>query len=339
MSVHNIVFPGAFPPETTQALGLPWEAFAMHGLEFYGRMAFLKAGLFYADHITTVSPSYAEEIKTEAYGGGLHGLLQSRAHELTGILNGIDTELWDPGTDSHLAAHYSRSNLEAKAGNKRALRSRLGLADQSHRPLLGMVSRLTAQKGADLIPEALAALDGRAFQLAILGSGDRAIEATLRDLAAKQPATIIFISSYDEGLAHQIEAGADVFLMPSRFEPCGLNQMYSMRYGTPPLVRRTGGLADTVVDVSEETLGDGTATGFVFESPKAQALGACIRRAVDLYQDEAAWRALQENGMRKDFSWTRSARRYKDVYKAVLARFGYHGALHPPTQPRASLRS
>ncbi len=318
MSVHNISFPGSFTPDWVTRLGLPTHGFAMEGFEFYGYLSFLKAGLYYADRIATVSPSYAQEIKTEAFSGGFHGLLQSRAGHVSGILNGIDTEQWNPAIDPYLHTHYDVSRLQEKAKNTQRLRETLGLADRPAVPLFGMVTRLTQQKGADLITQAIETLSPGSYQLAVLGSGDSEIEGALTALAQANPHDISFTAAYDEALAHQIEAGADAFLMPSRFEPCGLNQMYSMRYGTPPLVRRTGGLADTVIDTNAQSLADGSATGFVFDEPVATALSDCMSRAIALFADTNSWDALRRNGMQRDFSWASSARRYEALYTALL---------------------
>jgi len=302
------------------ALCLPWQGYSMHGYEYYGRISFLKAGLYYADHITTVSPRYAREIQSETYGCGLHGLLSDRAAQLSGILNGIDTAAWDPRADRHLRRRYSARSLHGKALNKTALQARFGIAAAPHTPLLGMVTRLTHQKGVDLVPEALALLGERPWQLVVLGSGDPVIEQRLRDFSAEWPDRVGFVRDFDEALAHRIEGGADLFLMPSRFEPCGLNQMYSMRYGTPPVVRRTGGLADTVLDAGSQTLDAGTATGFAFDPPTAEALARALTRALDCFADPKAWRGVQRAGMRRDFSWRPSALRYREIYTELLDR-------------------
>jgi starch synthase len=283
----------------------------MDGLEFHGRLSFLKAGIAYADAVTTVSPSYAREIQGEELGCGMDGLLRRRRDALSGILNGIDTAQWDPASDPRIAARYDAHNLEAKAANKTALQARAGLRQDEDLPLLGMVGRFTSQKGADLIAEAGDELAAMPAQLVLLGKGERALEAALRELAARHPGRVAVQVGFDEDLAHAIEAGADVFLMPSRFEPCGLNQMYSQRYGTPPVARATGGLIDTIVD--------GT-TGFLFEGAEPAALTAAVRRALAAYRDPARWARVQRAGMARDFSWGAAARRYADLYARLATR-------------------
>lgn len=319
VTIHNIAFQGNFPYETLHKLGLPGEAWAFDGVEYHGHLSFLKAGLQFATRLSTVSPTYAAEIRDEAYGYGLAPLLRYRAGELRGILNGIDPALWNPATDPALEAPYSAGRLAAKRQNKAALQRQLGLAVRDDRPLFGVVSRLTEQKGLDLVLALGERLTAMPAQLALLGSGDAAMEAGFRALAAAHPESVAVTLGFDEALAHRIEASADIFLMPSRFEPCGLNQMYSLAYGTPPVVRATGGLADTVVDANPETLADGSANGFVFTTPTEEALWQTITRAAGLWADRAAWRRLQQNGMRRDFSWKPAAREYIALYKEALA--------------------
>lgn len=316
VTIHNLAFQGIFPPEYVTALGLPPKSFAMHGLEYYGKMSFLKAGLFYADHLTTVSPTYAEEIQSHPLGFGLEGLLASRKASLTGILNGIDADHWNPATDQAIAASYSADDLARKKLNKAALQKHFGLAP-SDRPLLGVVSRMTAQKGLDLVADAAPALIRSGAQLVVLGGGDSMLEKSLTSLADVHPRDVAVQLGFDEPLSHLIEAGADIFLMPSRFEPCGLNQMYSMRYGTPPVVRATGGLADTVVDTTPQTLKKGTATGFVFSDDTAAQFEQAVLRALKLYATPQ-WQQIQRNGMARDFSWTRSAEAYAALYHRLL---------------------
>jgi starch synthase len=320
MTIHNLAFQGLFPAATLTALGLPVQSFSIEGVEFHGKLSFLKSGIVYADQISTVSPTYAREIQTEEQGCGLGGLLLHRRGQVTGILNGIDSEAWNPATDSFIAQRYDRGHLEGKALNKIALQNRLGLDANPGIPLLGVVGRLTHQKGLDLLAQIAARVVGHPAQIALLGAGERDLEAAFRRLAKEFPGRIGCAIVYDERLAHLIEAGADLFVMPSRFEPCGLNQMYSMRYGTPPVVRATGGLADTVVDCNECTLADGSATGFTFVEPVADALLAAIERALLTWTDRAAWRRLQENGMARDFGWRASARRYRELFDALAAR-------------------
>ena len=317
VTVHNLAFQGNFEPDDMTRLDLPPDSYSPDGLEFHGRLSFLKAGLFYADAITTVSPTYAREIQTAEHGAGLHGLLSQRRGALHGILNGIDTSEWDPATDRNLPSHYGRETLENKRQVKSALRARLGLtATSDAAPLLGVVARLTHQKGADLLIAAAPEL-ARIAPLAVLGAGQREHEEALRSLAAQYPGRIAVTIGFDNALAHLIEAGSDMFLMPSRFEPCGLNQMYSLRYGTPPVAHATGGLIDTIVDCTPQTLAAGTATGFLFDEPSAAALTGAVRRAVAAYRAPETWLRLQRNGMTQDFSWAAPARQYAALYQAV----------------------
>ena len=313
MTVHNLAFQGLFDARLMPRLELPLAAFSVEGLEFYGKLSFLKGGLVYADAITTVSATYAREIQTPELGCGLDGVLRSRASVLRGIVNGIDCAAWDPAADAALAERYSSGNLERKAANKRALQRRVGLAEEDA-PLLGVVCRFTQQKGVDLIAAVGGAIAAVPAQLCLLGKGERDLEAALETLAGRHPGSIAVRIGFDEALAHLIEAGADAFLMPSRFEPCGLSQMYSQRYGTPPIARATGGLADTIVDGE---------TGFLFERADAGDLLAAVRRAVDAYGDPRRWREMQRRGMARDFSWAIPARRYGDLY-AQCARSPRH---------------
>ncbi len=310
-TIHNLAYQGVFPRGVLSDLALPAAAYSIDGLEFHGQLSFLKAGIRYADAITTVSPTYAREIQTAAFGGGLDGLLRARSADLTGILNGIDYSIWDPARDPHLASPYSVDHLDGKKANKAALQRAVGLPELADMPLLGVVGRLVEQKGIDLVIDAAESIVRSPAQLVVLGDGPRHFVSALGALAQRHPAEIVARSGFDESLAHQVEAGADIFLMPSRFEPCGLNQLYSMRYGTPPIVRRTGGLADSVTDQE---------TGFVFDAPTADALLATVRRAIDAFRNPDVWRALQRNGMARDFRWDASARRYLEVYGAALGR-------------------
>jgi starch synthase len=315
MTVHNLAYQGLFPRSACAELALPEEAFAPEGVEFHGRLSFLKAGLHYATQLTTVSATYAQEIQQPELGCGLDGLLRRRAGELRGIPNGIDTAIWDPARDPHLASRYDAARLEAKAPNKAALQRELGLRADPAAPLLGMVGRLVEQKGADLVIAAAPELLRAGAQLAVLGRGERRFEQSLLDLAARHPGALAARIEYSEPLAHRIEAGADLFLMPSRFEPCGLNQLYSMRYGTPPVVRRTGGLADSVTDAADAALREGSATGFVFDEPSPGALLAAAGRALAAWRDPARWVPLQRAGMARDSGWARPARDYLEVYR------------------------
>lgn len=318
MTIHNLAFQGIFHAAALKLLNLPPSCFTTDGIEYYGNLSFLKAGIVYASRITTVSPTYAEEIQTEALGFGMHDLLARRRDALTGVLNGIDTETWNPATDPHIARNYSASSLQEKAANKLALQQRLRLRLERDTFLLGVVSRFTYQKGLDLLLPVAAELMRLPVQLALLGSGEQERINGLAQLARAYPGRISLTTGYNEPLAHQIEAGADAFLMPSRYEPCGLNQMYSQRYGTPPIVRATGGLADTVTDCNPATLHEGRATGFAFQRFAQEELFSAIKRAHSLFQDQAKWHALQLNGMAKDFSWEKSARQYREVYEQIL---------------------
>ena len=321
VTVHNLAFQGNFEPAVLPHLQLPPESYAPEGLEFHGHVSFLKAGLHYADGITTVSPSYAQEIQHEAAGAGMHGILRRRSRDLTGILNGIDTAEWDPATDRYLPAHYTADTLVRKADVKRALASRLQLKTAAPDvPLLGFVGRLTHQKGADLLAASVPDLLAMDVRMAVLGTGAREVEEALRGLADRYPGMVSVTIGFDESLAHLIEGGADLFIMPSRFEPCGLNQMYSQRYGTPPVAHATGGLVDTIVDCSEETLKNRTATGFLFREASARALTAAVARALAVYRVPDRWRSLQRSGMTRDFSWTRPARQYAALYRQLAAR-------------------
>jgi len=320
ITIHNLAFQGNFRPRKVELLGLPPESFNVNGIELYGNMSFLKAGLYYAYHITTVSPNYAREIQTEELGFGLQGLLRTRSNDVTGILNGIDTDEWNPETDKHLPAHFSAVRMTGKAQNKQALQARMGLEVNADIPLLAVVSRLTHQKGLDLLLEIAPRLLELPVQLAILGSGEAFMQQAARDLSQEYPGQIAAMIGFDEALSHQMEAGADLFIMPSRFEPCGLNQFYSQRYGTPPVVHNAGGLADSVIDCTPDTLKDGTASGFVFSGMTTDNLFATIQRAIDVYRDERKWKALRKNCMNKDFTWQTSARAYRQVYLKVLGR-------------------
>lgn len=318
-TIHNLAYQGLFDWPSFQALDLPYTWWSLHQLEFHGQLSFIKGGLAFADQLTTVSPTYAEEIRTPAYGCGLQGLLQYRAADLGGILNGADYGLWDPASDNLLEHHYSRRSLKGKAANKQALQQHFGLPVAPKTPLFTYVGRLVEQKGIDLMLEIIPELMQRPMQLAMLGSGQAALETALRSAQKQNPDRIGVQIGYDEALAHRIEAGGDAFLMPSRFEPCGLNQIYSLRYGTLPIVRRTGGLADTVVDVSYATLDSASATGFQFNSATPEALLATIDRALNLYAQRTAWTRVIKTAMAQDFSWTRSAKLYIQLYRKTLA--------------------
>jgi starch synthase len=318
MSVHNMAFQGRFPASLLATLGLPEESFAIEGVEYYGDISYLKAGLHYADRITTVSPTYATEIRTPADGMGLDGVLRARAGVLSGILNGIDTDIWNPETDPHIAAPFSAASIDARAANKTALQTVLGLDPDAAAPLFGVVSRQSWQKGLDILLEVLPTLLAQGGQLALLGTGDAAIEAGFRAAAAANPRRIGCVIGYDEALAHRIQAGADALLVPSRFEPCGLTQLCALRYGNVPVVARVGGLADTVIDASPMALAAGAATGVQFAPVTADMLRAALQRTVALYRQPALWRQLQLNGMATDVSWRDPARRYAALFRALL---------------------
>lgn len=314
VTIHNLAFQGNFPPEELPKLGLPWDCYQPEGLEFYGNLSFLKAALYYADHITTVSPTYAKEIQTDTQGLGLHGLLAHRSKLLTGILNGIDETEWDPSADHYLVESYSLNDISGKSANKLALQKRLGLNVDIDIPLFGMVSRFAHQKGLDTVLEAAESLINMPAQLVLLGSGDNVLQTKAIMLAHLHPGKIAAYVGFDEGLSHLIEAGSDIFLMPSRFEPCGLNQMYSQRYGTPPVVSSTGGLIDTVVDCDIRSLKNHTASGFVIKNLDTAGLLQTIKRVLHLYHDKPSWLKLQRNCMKKDLGWGPSAAAYLQIY-------------------------
>ena len=319
-TIHNLAYQGVFDSHLYTDLQLPGDLWSMEGLEFYGNISFIKGGIAFADVVTTVSPTYASEICTSQLGYGLEGLLSYRQERLFGVLNGIDTDIWNPATDPYLTQVYDVDDLAGKSANKRYLQKRFGFTQTNDALLFAHIGRLVEQKGADMIVDALPRLRQEPHvQLVILGSGDPGLEAAVSEAARQNPDQVGAKIGYDEPLSHLIEAGADSFLMPSRFEPCGLNQMYSLRYGTIPLVRRTGGLADTVVDATNDALLDGTATGFVFEHADADSLWLAMERAIQFHkQPPAAWKKVQTAGMRRDFSWQTSAEKYFDLYGFAL---------------------
>ncbi len=301
-------------------MDLPAALWGIDGVEFYGLASYIKGGLACADMLSTVSPSYAQEICTPEYGYRLDGLLQARSERLVGILNGADYREWNPASDHHLPARYSASDLRGKAAVKAALQQEMGLPVTAEAPLIGLIGRLVEQKGVDLVLGALPTILSQGAQLALLGSGAKHFEQALSDLAEQYPDRFRLHLGYNEPLAHRIEAGADMFLMPSRYEPCGLNQMYSLRYGTIPIVRRTGGLGDTVVDLN---LGDDVATGFVFDDATPAGLLGAIQRALTLYRDQPQrWQQLMVNGMSQDYSWERSAKEYLALYEQAQRHAG-----------------
>ena len=323
LTIHNLAYQGRFWHWDMLLTGLDWKYFHWKRLEFYGYLNLLKGGIVYADALTTVSPQYAAEIQTPAHGCGLEGVLQQRANHLVGILNGVDYQHWNPATDPHLARTYGPEDwLAGKAACKRDLQSRLGLANDPHAPVVGIIGRLVEQKGIQLSLEVIrrwAATEN--VQWAILGTGDPDVEQQLRQLAIAHPRRVAVRTEFSDPLAHQIEAGADLFLMPSRFEPCGLNQLYSLKYGTVPLVHAVGGLADTVTNATEESLASGTANGFSFYDYHSSALEATLRRALELYRGQPAlWQQVVTRGMRQDWSWHRSAEQYAELYEQTAAR-------------------
>ncbi|MGE0747356.1 MAG: glycogen synthase GlgA [Rhodospirillales bacterium] len=339
-TIHNMAFQGVFPAAVFPALGVPDAAFTPDGLEYYGQVSFLKAGLRWSDRLTTVSPTYAREILTPEFGFGMEGLLRARAADLTGILNGIDDVVWDPSTDIVLPANYDHRDLAGKIACKKSVQAEFGLAQEAGTPLVAFISRLTDQKMADILPQAIPALAERGAQIAVLGAGDPAIEAQLRTVAAQYPRVVAVRIGYSEPLAHRLYAGADILLAPARFEPCGLAQLYAMRYGTLPVVRPVGGLADTVTDATEATLAAGTATGFVFDAPTADGLVGAAARALELYQLPIAWRRVQLRAMAEDFGWSRSAEAYLALYRSLTSpgQDG-EGAETPDATPSAADRA
>lgn len=318
-SIHNMAYQGNFDANQLDQLALPAEHFNINGFEFYDQISFMKAGLFYADRLSTVSPTYAKEIQTEAYGFGLQGLLAQRQTHLTGILNGIDTQDWNPATDTALIKPYSAKNITGKKAVKKHLQQTFGLNIDANAPLLGVVSRFAYQKGLDLLPPIIPELVAEGCQIAILGSGEKALETSFSQLQKRYPGMVGVNVGYNEPLSHNIMAGADMFIMPSRFEPCGLNQLYGLAYGTPPIVSATGGLADSIQQSSPVSIKNNTATGFVLKSVTQSALLDTIREAVTLWKDKKTWRKVQKNGMNTDVSWASSAAAYLDLYKKVTS--------------------
>lgn len=330
MTVHNLAFQGQFPHELLPALGLPPEAFSIEGVEYYGAIGFLKAGLALADRITTVSPTYAGEIRTPEGGMGLDGLLRERAAVLSGILNGLDTAAWDPATDPLIAANFDVRTLPRRSANKTALQARFGLHPDPGALLFGVVSRLTWQKGMDLLHEALPALDRARAQLVVLGAGDRPLEAAFTAAAVQRPGRMATMIGYDEPLAHLVQAGADALLVPSRFEPCGLTQLAALRYGSLPVAARVGGLADTVVDANDMALASSAGTGFVFSPVSRETLEIVVDRVAALWRQQVIWRRVQVRAMFTDVSWTRPARRYAALYRELAGHMHAHSAAHAP---------
>ena len=317
MTVHNIAFQGQFPAAYFGILDLPPQAFAIDGVEYYGNVSFLKGGLTCASAITTVSPTYANEICTADYGMGLQGLLQSRRNVLSGIVNGIDDDVWNPATDKSLAANYSLKDLSNRVANKRAIEKRFNL-EAGDGIIHGVVSRLTWQKGLDIFASLLDWLVGTGARLALVGTGEPAIEEAVMAAAARHPSRIGVVTAYDEALSHLVQGGCDTMLVPSRFEPCGLTQLYGLRYGCVPVVARTGGLADTIIDANDAALGAGVATGIQFSPVDGFSLQSALARTNALFENEPAWKNMQLRGMGTDVSWDRSAAAYATLYKGLV---------------------
>jgi starch synthase len=321
ITIHNMAFQGYYPAEVFPQLGLPPEAWTVDGVESYGGVGFLKAGMQLADAITTVSPTYAGEIRSVEFGMGLEGLILARSNRVHGILNGIDTDEWNPASDPHLAANYTASKLAGRTKNKRALEKEFGL-DRSDGPLFIVVSRLTWQKGMDVLAEVLDHLVGIGGRLALLGSGDAELEQRFLAAAARHPGRIGVRIGYDEALSHRLQGGGDAILIPSRFEPCGLTQLYGLAFGCVPVVSRTGGLADTVIDANPAALAAGVATGIQINAVNPGALATGISRAVALYHQRKEWKRLQTNGMKADFSWSASGAAYAALYRQLIEEQG-----------------
>ena len=318
MTVHNLAFSGRFSPALLPQLELPPEAYTIDGIEYFGSISYLKAGLQFADRITTVSPTYAFEISTPEGGMGFDGLLRARGAVFSGILNGIDSDVWNPATDPHIAATYTIETLASRDANTVALRKRFALDSDPHALVVGIVSRLSWQKGLDLLLAALPRLIERGIQFVVLGSGDADLEAGFVDAVAAHPGRIGVYVGYDENAAHLVQAGAGAVLVPSRFEPCGLTQLCALRYGAIPIVARVGGLADTVIDANEMALAAGVATGLQFATPTSDSLTLAVTRAAELFAIPPTWQRMQRNAMQCDVSWDRSGREYARLYREVI---------------------
>ncbi len=317
-TIHNLAYQGLFSQKDFYDLQIPHELWSMNGVEFHGHFSFIKGGLAMADMLSTVSPTYAKEIRTEKFGYGLEGLLEYRADRLMGILNGVDYTLWDPANDPYIVKSYSPKTIHFKAMNKSTLQEHMGLPVSEKIPLIGVIGRMVEQKGFDLLLENIEQLMEKKVQLVVLGSGEAGFEEKFQAAAAQYPQNISVQIGYNETLAHHIESGSDMFLMPSRFEPSGLNQLYSLRYGTVPIVHHTGGLADSVVDANEENQKTNTATGFVFYEPTPESLLKALQRAITLYKQPELWKQIMETGMKQDFSWKKSAQQYSVLYQRAI---------------------
>ncbi|HBK06051.1 MAG TPA: glycogen synthase GlgA [Acetobacteraceae bacterium] len=322
LTVHNLAFQGLYPAALFPRLGLPESAFSLNGLEYHGKVNFLKGGLSYADRITTVSPTYAQEIMGVENGMGLDGILRHRADVLSGIMNGIDDTIWNPATDPLIPGRFGRGKMARRALNKAALQQRMGLDQNPDALLIGLVTRMTTQKGLDMLVDLLDDLAADGIQLALLGAGDPDLEHAFVAAAEWNLGSVGCVIGYDETLAHLIEAGSDAFLAPSRFEPCGLTQLYALRYGAVPVVSRVGGLADSVIDANQAALAAGVATGIQFWPATPEALQSALHRLMALWRDKQAWERMQRNGMAADVSWRGPASRYVALYKSLLAERG-----------------
>ena len=318
MTIHNLAFQGVFPHESLAALRLPETSYSLDGLEYYGNISFLKAGLQYADRLTTVSPTYAVEIQTPEHGMGLDGVLRQRSDALTGILNGIDDSVWDPMRDSLIDETYGPRSLRRRVLNKKALQHRFALDGRGDTPLFCVVTRLTEQKGMDLVLDVLPEIITSRGQLVVLGSGDPKLEAAFRAAAQQYPGQVGVVIGYDEALSHRMQAGADAILIPSRYEPCGLTQLYGMRYGTLPIVARVGGLADTVIDANEAALQDGVTTGFQFAPVTAPTLRQAIKRVFSVFANRQLWQTMQRRAMTRQLGWSVRAHEYFDLYRELV---------------------
>ena len=330
LTIHNLAYQGLFPRDVVPRLGLPWDVFTMERGEFWGQFSFLKSGIAVADYVTTVSPAYARETLTSRFGAGLEGVLRARGDRYLGILNGIDTSVWDPANDPFLPASFDASDVSGKLACKRAVFQRFGLSqgdDALSRPVIGLVSRLVEQKGLDLVDAASDALLEMDAAWVFLGSGEARFEQFLQGLGRRHPSRVGVYIGFDEGLAHLVEAGSDMFLMPSKFEPCGLNQMYSLRYGTVPIVHAVGGLDDTIQGYSSRARG---ANGFKMQEPTPDELTRVVRQAVRLFHDRPTWARLMQNGMTADHSWRQSAKEYVKVYRRARLDAAHRGNLRAP---------
>jgi starch synthase len=318
MTIHNIAFQGVFGSDLIGPLNLDPKGYSVSGYEFWSKISTMKAGIAASNRVTTVSPTYARELLSKEYGMGMEGLLQSRKKDLIGILNGIDLDIWNPETDPDIAETYSPRTLGRKAASRAVIENRFALTPNPDAPLFCVISRLTEQKGLDLLLQALPALVSRGARLALLGSGDKGLEDAYRRAGTIYPGAVGTIIGYDEGLSHMLQAGSDAIIVPSRFEPCGLTQLYGLRYGTLPVVARTGGLADTVIDASDAAMKAGCATGFQFSPTTVEALAGAIDRACDLFADRKGWASVMRNAMRHPVGWDASADTYRDLFRTLL---------------------